>query len=56
MLTLFRNKSRRVLVATDVASRGIDIHNVGLVVVFEVSNTYETHVHRIGTASMVAVP
>lgn len=38
----------RVLCATDVAARGLDIKGVGLVVNFDVANNTEDHVHRIG--------
>ena len=34
--------------ATDVASRGLDIKNVSHVIVFELSSDPETHIHRIG--------
>jgi ATP-dependent RNA helicase RhlE len=37
-----------VLVATDIASRGIDVPEVSHVVNFDVPNTYEDYVHRIG--------
>lgn len=37
-----------VLVATDLAGRGIDVPNVGLVVNFNMSNTIEAYIHRIG--------
>jgi len=38
----------RVLVATDVAARGLDIKGVGLVVNYDAANNAEDHVHRIG--------
>ena len=38
----------QILVATDVAARGIDIPLVGLVVNYELSNVPENYVHRIG--------
>ena len=44
----FRNGSIRVLVATDIASRGIDIDELKYVINFEVPNISETYVHRIG--------
>ena len=47
-LVLCRNKSCSVLVATDVASRGVDIQSSSLVVNFECAKTAEVHVHRIG--------
>ncbi|MGR3466819.1 MAG: DEAD/DEAH box helicase [Shimia sp.] len=44
----FRSGEARVLVATDVAARGIDIPTVGLVVNYELPNVPENYVHRIG--------
>ena len=44
----FKKHRIRVLVATDVASRGIDIENLPHVVNFELPNVAETYVHRIG--------
>ena len=47
-LRLFKNKSHRVMVATDVLSRGIDIDDVSLIVNFDVPNNPEDYIHRIG--------
>ncbi|XP_058097108.1 DEAD-box ATP-dependent RNA helicase 53-like [Magnolia sinica] len=47
-LTAFRDGRFNVLVATDVAARGLDIPNVDLVVHFEIPNTSEIFVHRSG--------
>jgi ATP-dependent RNA helicase RhlE len=44
----FKNYELRVLVATDIAARGIDIEALGLVINFELPNVPETYVHRIG--------
>ncbi len=44
----FRNGSIDVLVATDIAARGIDVEDVTHVINFEVPNVAETYVHRIG--------
>lgn len=44
----FKNQAIRVLVATDVASRGIDIVSLPYVVNYDVTDTPETYVHRIG--------
>ena len=44
----FKNKSIRVLVATDIAARGIDIESLSHVINFELPNIPETYVHRIG--------
>jgi ATP-dependent RNA helicase DbpA len=47
-LMRFRHGSCRVLVATDVAARGLDIENLVAVINFEVPHDMETYVHRIG--------
>jgi ATP-dependent RNA helicase RhlE len=44
----FKNQSIRVLVATDIAARGIDIDDLAHVINFEIPNISETYVHRIG--------
>ncbi|HHL2667505.1 TPA: ATP-dependent RNA helicase DbpA, partial [Yersinia enterocolitica] len=48
VLVRFANRSCRVLVATDVAARGLDIKDLELVVNFELAFDPEVHVHRIG--------
>jgi ATP-dependent RNA helicase RhlE len=47
-LELFRAGRARVLVATDVAARGIDVDGVTHVINFELPNVPESYVHRIG--------
>ena len=47
-LQRFRNGACRALVATDIASRGIDVSNVSHVINFELPNEPESYVHRIG--------
>ncbi len=44
----FKDKTTRVLVATDIAARGIDIDELALVINYEIPNISETYVHRIG--------
>lgn len=44
----FKNGTINVLVATDIAARGIDVDQLELVVNFELPNIPETYVHRIG--------
>src|ERR1043165_2474872 len=44
----FKNGSIRVLVATDIAARGIDVDNLSHVINYELPNVPETYVHRIG--------
>ncbi len=48
VMAKFRNGSTRVLVATDVAARGLDIQDLDLVVNFEMPSQPEMYVHRIG--------
>ena len=47
-LDMFRTGKVRVLVATDIAARGIDIDDISHVVNFELPNEPESYVHRIG--------
>ncbi len=47
-LSKFKNKEANILIATDVASRGIDIQNLDAVINFDIPNIPETYVHRIG--------
>jgi ATP-dependent RNA helicase RhlE len=47
-LERFRSGDVRVLVATDIAARGIDVDNVSHVINFELPNEPESYVHRIG--------
>ncbi|PAW95219.1 DEAD/DEAH box helicase [Mucilaginibacter sp. MD40] len=47
-LTNFKNRTTRVLIATDIAARGIDIDELSHVVNYELPNIPETYVHRIG--------
>jgi ATP-dependent RNA helicase RhlE len=44
----FKNQTIRILVATDIAARGIDIDELEYVINYETSNIAETYVHRIG--------
>lgn len=47
-LNNFKGGSTRVLVATDIAARGIDVDDLACVVNYELPNVPETYVHRIG--------
>lgn len=47
-LNNFKLKQTRVLVATDIAARGIDVHDLSHVINFDMPNMPETYVHRIG--------
>ena len=47
-LLQFANGSARVLVATDVAARGLDIKALPMVISWELAHDADTHVHRVG--------
>ena len=47
-LRSFKDGTLRVLVATDIAARGIDVDELALVINYELPNVPETYVHRIG--------
>jgi ATP-dependent RNA helicase RhlE len=47
-LSNFKSKKTRVLVATDIAARGIDIDELAFVINYDIPNESETYVHRIG--------
>ena len=47
-LSNFKNGRTRVLVATDIAARGIDVSKLELVINYDLPNVPETYVHRIG--------
>ncbi len=47
-LVQFANKSISILIATDVAARGLDVDNLDMVINYQLSRDPEVHVHRIG--------
>ena len=47
-LSCFKSGKIRVIVATDIAARGIDVQNLGVVVNYDMPDVAETYVHRIG--------
>ena len=47
-LTNFKDHTTRVLIATDIAARGIDVNQLSHVINYELPNISETYVHRIG--------
>lgn len=44
----FRSNKVNILIATDVAARGLDVPNVGLVINYQMSKKFEEYIHRIG--------
>jgi superfamily II DNA/RNA helicase len=55
-LDAFRADSINILVATDVAARGIDVKDISHVINFDTPQTYEDYVHRIGRAGRAGQP
>ena len=47
-LSMFKDRKIRILVATDIAARGIDIDKLEYVINYDIPNESETYVHRIG--------
>ncbi len=48
MLVRFANRSCTVLVASDVAARGLDLADLAMVINFDIASDADTHLHRIG--------
>ncbi|MEX2512696.1 MAG: DEAD/DEAH box helicase [Cyclobacteriaceae bacterium] len=48
IMSSFKNKSLKILVATDILSRGIDVEDIELVLNFDTPNDPEDYVHRVG--------
>ena len=55
VISNFRAKRTRILVATDVMSRGIDIKDIGLIINYDVPNDAEDYVHRVGRTDRKSV-
>ena len=56
VLAKFRNGSTRILVATDVAARGLDIAGIDAVINYELPPAPEVYVHRIGRTGRAGAP
>ena len=50
IIEIFRSGASRVLVATDIIARGLDVHHVNIVVNYDISMDRESYIHRIGRA------
>ncbi|XOV90859.1 MAG: DEAD/DEAH box helicase [Bacteroidota bacterium] len=50
----FKNKKLKILVATDILSRGIDVEDIDLVINYDVPNDDEDYIHRIGRTARAA--
>jgi ATP-dependent RNA helicase RhlE len=55
-LDAFRENKIKILVATDVAARGIDVKDISHVINFDLPQTYDDYVHRIGRAGRAGQP
>ena len=53
ILDAFKNNEIQVLLATDVASRGLDIPNVSHVINYDMPESYEVYIHRIGRTGRI---
>jgi len=47
-LKMMKNNEVQIMVATDVASRGIDVEDITHVINYDVPESYDDYVHRIG--------
>jgi ATP-dependent RNA helicase RhlE len=54
VLNAFKSKNLKILVATDILSRGIDVEDIELVINYDVPNDGEDYVHRIGRTARAA--
>lgn len=54
VLSRFKSKRLKVLVATDILSRGIDVEDIEIVINFDVPNDGEDYIHRIGRTARAA--
>ena len=52
----FKDHRVRLLVATDIAARGLDIEHVTHVINYDVPDSSEVYIHRIGRTGRVGVP
>ncbi len=55
-LNTFKNSGAQILIATDLAARGIDVNELSLVINFDIPNVPETYIHRIGRTGRAGNP
>jgi len=48
VLARFKDGGARILIATDIIGRGIDVHGISLVINYDLPKNYEKYIHRIG--------
>ena len=53
-ISIFKKNPNAVMIATDVASRGLDIPNVMTVINFDAAKNIDSHVHRVGRAGRIS--
>ena len=51
----FRNNQAKLLIATDVAQRGLDIKDIQYVINFDMTKQLEDYVHRIGRTGLIMI-
>ncbi len=56
VMSTFRSRNTKILVATDVAARGLDIKNVEMVINYDLPNYNEYYIHRIGRTGRMGKP
>ena len=56
LMNEFRSGKCPLLIATDVAARGIDVHGIACVIEFDAARDFDTHTHRIGRTGRAGVP
>jgi len=53
-ISQFKKNSQAILIATDVAARGLDVPNVMVVINFDAAKNIDSHVHRVGRAGRLS--
>ena len=55
-IRMFKEDVVKIMIATDVAARGLDIPNVSHVINYDIPTTYEDYIHRIGRTGRANTP